>query len=289
MKILATIATFAMAAAVCAQSATIAGSDLIDQIKKPLAATLKKQGVDAQILLQGSFAGLDALRKGKAQAAIVAIPRGDKLPEDVQLFPFGYLTAFVAVNSANPINELKTSQLYSIYSKSADPRLDTWETLKVANASLKNITAITTSHSDSVIVELFKYAAMDSTSLGDWVVVAKTPKEAQALLAANNSAIAVLGKVRESGALKILAIADDTNGASDKYAFRPDAENVFNGDYSLSLPFYIAVKKDKIAENKKLLKALLADETAAILDKDIFFSAPKNSRKKSNFDIDISK
>ena len=46
MKILATIATFAMAAAVCAQSATIAGSDLIDQIKKPLAATLKKQGVD---------------------------------------------------------------------------------------------------------------------------------------------------------------------------------------------------------------------------------------------------
>lgn len=290
---LASIAAFAALLASAAQAAetvTIAGSDILgDKIKAPLSVALKKQGISANIEMKGSFTAADALKNAKADVAIIAIPRGEKNPEGLILFPFAYHIASVAVNIANPIEEISTSQLYKIYSKSASPRVDAWQSLEVGNASLKNIMPITTSFSDSLVVELFKYGALKSTGLGQWVNVAKSPAEALSMLRANNSAIAVVGKIEDTSMIKILAISSDSDGGASKYAFRPDRDNIFNGDYPLSLPFYIAVEKSAAARLKPLLKTLLSDEIAAVIDADNFLSAPKNSRKKSIFELDILK
>lgn len=167
--------------------------------------------------------------------------------------------------------------------------MDAWQSLEVGNASLKNIMPITTSFSDSLVVELFKYGALKSTGLGQWVNVAKSPVDALSMLRANNSAIAVVGKVEDTSMIKILAISSDSDGGANKYAFRPDRDNIFNGDYPLSLPFYIAVEKSAAVRLKPLLKTLLGDEIAAVIDAENFLSAPKNSRKKSIFELDILK
>ena len=293
MRKFASIAASAALLAIAAQAAetvTIVGSDILgDKIKAPLAAALKKQGISANIEMKGSFTAADALKNAKADAAIIAVPRGEKKPEGLVLFPFAYHIASIAVNVANPIEEISTSQLAKIYSKSASPRVDTWQALDVGNASLKNIMPITTSFSDSLVVELFKYGALKSAGLGQWVNVAKSPAEALSMLRANNSAIAVVGKVVDTSMIKILAISSDSDGGANRYAFRPDRDNNFNGDYPLSLSFYIAVEKGDACRLKPLLTTLLSDEIAAVIDADNFMSAPKNSRKKSIFELDILK
>ena len=276
--------------ACAADSYTIAGSDILGQtLKEPLAALLEKRGIKTNIDMKGSFTALDALKKSQVDVAIIALPRGEKAPDEFITFPFAYLVATVAVNVANPIEEITTSQLYKIFSSSATPRVDTWQAMNVGNASLKNIMPVTTSFSDSIILELFKYGALKSTGIGKWVNIAKSPSEALSILRANNSAIAVLGKVEDRNMIKVLAIASDNDGGANKYAFRPDRDNNFNGDYPLALSFNIAVEKQKAAKLKPLLKALLDDETAALIDSGEYISAPKNSRKKSIFELDILK
>ena len=158
---IAALAAVLSAAAQAAETVTIAGSDILgDKIKAPLAAALKKQGISANLEMKGSFAAADALKNAKADVAIIAVPRGEKKPEGLVLFPFAYHIASVAVNIANPIEEISTSQLYKIYSASASPRVDAWQSLEVGNASLKNIMPITTSFSDSLVVELFSRPSM---------------------------------------------------------------------------------------------------------------------------------
>lgn len=272
------------------QQVRIVGSDILwNQIKAPMQSLLKNEGHSTSINMKGSFTAIEELKNDKADIAIVAIPRAEKKPDGVVLFPIAYHAAYIAVNVANPIEEIATTQLYNIYSKLAAPRLDTWQALNVGNSSLKNIMAITTSLSDSLIVELFKYSALKSTGLGAWVNIAKSSSEALSILRANNSAIAVLGKVEDTSMIKILAISADEENGTNKYAFRPDKDNIFNGDYPLTLAFYIAVEKSKIAKFRPLLKTLLDDSVASIIDATNFISAPKNSRKKSIFELDISK
>ena len=74
--------------AFAADSYTIAGSDILGQnLKAPLAALLGKHGVKANIDMKGSFAALDALKKSQADVAIIAIPRGEKAPDEFITFP----------------------------------------------------------------------------------------------------------------------------------------------------------------------------------------------------------
>ena len=102
--------------ACAADSYTIAGSDILGKtLKEPLAALLEKRGIKTNIDMKGSFTALDALKKSQVDVAIIALPRGEKAPDEFITFPFAYLVATVAVNVANPIEEITTSQLYKIF------------------------------------------------------------------------------------------------------------------------------------------------------------------------------
>lgn len=280
----------ALAAALDAHALVVAGSDLMkpvlgDEIK----AIASKNNIRADIKMEGSYAAIDAVSNGKADLAVVAVPRGTKLPADFVALPIAYQAALIAVNSVNPIEEISTKQLFEIYSMGASARAETWEQVGVKNIGLRNIMPITTSLSDNVVVELFKYEAIDGTNLGSWVHVAKNAAEIGNLLRGNNSAIAVIGKFegRAGNLIKILPVAKSEKDSGKFYAFKPDRENIANGDYPLTLPFCIVYKKSNAEKIKSLAKILLGDDIANKIDKSDFYSAPANSRKKSIFNLDI--
>ncbi len=280
----------ALAAALDAHALVVAGSDLMKQVVgDEIKAIAAKNNIQADIKMEGSYAAIDAVSNGKADLAVIAVPRGTKLPADFVALPIAYQAALVAVNSVNPIEEISTKQLFEIYSMGATAHAETWEQVGVKNIGLRNIMPITTSLSDNVVVELFKYEAIDGTNLGSWVHVAKNAAEIGNLLRGNNSAIAVIGKFdgRDGNLIKILPVSKADKDSGKFYAFKPDRENIANGDYPLTLPFCIVYKKSNAEKIKALAKILLGDDIANKIDKSDFYSAPVNSRKKSIFNLDI--
>lgn len=72
------------------------------------------------------------------------------------------------------------------------------------------------------------------------------------MVRANNSAIAVVGKLTDKNMLKVLGVSNSDGGKTGNYAFKPDINSIFNGDYPMVLPFYVVCQKDKIAKAKPL-------------------------------------
>ncbi len=282
-------ALIAFASTSTAEKIKLVGSDLIEPcISDTLKSISKKNNVDVEINMTGTYSAYDDLKSGKADIAIVALPRSQKLPEGLTAIPFAYQAAIIIVNTANPIEEITTKQLADIYSIATNSRTETWQQLGIKNIGLKNIMPITTSLSDNVVVELFKYTAIDGMNIGQWVNIAENKRAIYNLIKANNAAIAVIGKPDKSDTslVKVISVAKTTEGQKN-YAFKPDRENIANGDYALSLPFYIVFNKNNEKKIKALAKILLSDDIANKIDNTDFFSATKNSRKKSIFDLDI--
>ncbi len=273
-----------------ADKINLSGSDLIKPyIEDVLQATTKNNGIEVTVKMEGTYSAYDDLKNGNADIAIVAIPRSQKIPEGLVAIPFAYQAAIVLVNSVNPIEEITTKQLYDIYSISTKTRAETWQQLGIKNIGLRNIMPITTSLSDNVVVELFKYTAINGMNIGQWVHIAENKAAIYNLIKANNSAIAIIGKPTNSDTnlVKVLSVAKANEHGQKNYAFRPDRDNIANGDYPLSLPFYIVFDKKNLNKVKSFTKILLSDDIANKIDSSDFFSAPKNSRKKSTFDLDI--
>jgi len=290
--IFSALAAAAACSAFAGTKVVISGSDLIRPfITDSTIIIAKKSGVDLEVAMYGTYEAYDNIKSGKADLAIVALPQGSKVPDEYAAFPFAYQAAVIVVNSVNPLEEITTTQLFDIYSIATQSRYETWQQLGVKNIGLRNILAITTSLSDNVVVELFKYSALNGTNIGSWVNVAENKNAIYNIIKGNNSAIAVIGKFNPEGnnLIKVLAVSKSGAEASKTYAFRPDQSSLFNGDYPMSLPFYIIFPKAKAEKIKPLLRILLGDDVARRIDASDFYSAPNNSRKKSIFDLDMMK
>jgi len=288
--LLGALAIAAATAAFGGEKITFTGSDLIKNvIENEIATVAKKNNLDVAIKMDGTYSALESLANGSSEIAIVAMPRGRKLPDGLVALPFAYQAAVVVVNSVNPIEEITTKQLFDIYSIAAKNRAETWQQLGVKNIGLRNIAPITTNLSDNVVVELFKYTSLNATNIGQWVHIAENKAAIYNMIKSNNSAIAIIGKLDgdNGNLIKVVSVAKPEDDTSKAYAFKPDRENIFNGDYPMTLPFYIVFKKENLKKVKVLARFLLEDDIANKIDKTDFFSAPSSSRKKSIFNLDI--
>lgn len=266
----------------------LSGSDIIAPVLEKEAKTLlAAAGVDAEIDMKGTYFAIPDVLSGKSDVAIVAMPRAGTLPDGLTALPFAYQAAVVVVNSVNPMEEISSKKLFDIYSASAAPRCETWAQAGVSDVGLRDIMAISTSYSDNVVVELFKTEALGGTNIGLWVNMPARKADILNMVKTNNSAIAVLGKAVSGDMVKVLPVS--RAGAGKSYAYKPDIENFLNGDYPLTLPFYIVFKKENTQKVKPLVKILLDDKIAEVVDKSDFYAAPKNSRKKSIFELDLAR
>ena len=287
-KIVSIMSVLVATVSLSAASLSLSGSDVLAPvIEKSVVSLANKSGIDINANMKGTYLAIPDLLSGKTDVAIVAVPRNKKLPEGLVALPFAYQVAVVIVNSINPIEEISTRQLVDIYSTNAKQRSENWSQVGVEDISLRNIVAVSTSFADNLVVELFKYEALNEANLGSWVNMLSKKSDVVSLIKTNNAAIGVVGKAVSDEMLKVLPVSKSQDGKS--YAYKPDSENIFNGDYALTLPFYIVFKKENIAKIKPLLKILLDDSIATLLDNSDFYSAPKNSRKKSIFELDIIK
>ena len=287
-KIVSIVLVLVTSVSLSASSLSLSGSDILAPIiEKSVIDIAKKSGYEVKTNMKGTYLAIPDLLAGKTDIAIIANPRTKKLPEELIALPFAYQAAVVVVNSVNPIEEISTRQLIDIYSANTKQRSENWTQVGVDDVSLRNIVAVCTSFSDNLVVELFKFEALGGTNLGSWVNMLSKKSDVLSLIKTNNASIGIVGKADAGDMLKVLPVSK--SDGSKAYAYKPDSESIFNGDYPLTLPFYIVFKKENIVKIKPLLKILLDDKIATLLDNSDFYSAPKNSRKKSIFELDIIK
>lgn len=278
---------FAASLAFAQNPVRIVGSDIVgDKISKEILAQSNLIGSKCVVEMNGSRDGLNHLKAGKADIAIVAILDSDQFPEGFAAVPFAHQIATIIVNSQNPIEEITIPQLRQIYGSTGE-QTDTWSNLGLNNTiSLRNIYALSTSFLDNIAVELFKNKCLNGENISDSVDFKENFEQVVKVIKSTTNAIAIVNVAPDNPNIKTLAVAQ---GGAKPHPFKPTSENVQNGDYPLALHFYLGFDKKNIKKLRPILQMLLSDNIAKSIDKGYLVSAPKNFRKSYSLELDISK
>lgn len=290
------LSLYALMASVCVALTTsligapikMSGSDIIgEKIAKELSINAANVGLNLNISMNGSRDGIELVKKGESDIAIVAIPRGNPFPEGFVLMPYAHQVAAIVVNRVNPLEEISLSQLKQIFGSSGE-KVDTWEKFGLnTNAALRNIYPLTVPLQENLALELFKNTCLDNANISTNVDVRKSSSDVLDVLKTTTNAIGIVGIVPSSD-VKVLAVSDRTE-LSKKQAFKPTPENIQNGDYPIVLTFYLMYKKEKSKELRTLLQLLLSDGIAKVIEDGGLTASPKNFRKSYSLELDIQK
>ena len=252
----------------------IAVSDLIaDHISETVEMLAAEGSVDISVISTGSLPAMDSLRSDEISLAIIAAPEtmdSVRLPKDTyETFTIAYGTAVVAVNSANPINEVSFDELQGIFCPDSSLSIETWDALGVESLANRSIKALVKQDETSVATELFRHTALQGEKMKP-TVNELIGSEIEETLASNIAAVAIVPYLPDNEKVKALMISID----SESPAFGPTNDNVYFGDYPISLPFQIVYKKDREAELSEVLRILLSDEVTEMLRENHLFVPP---------------
>lgn len=236
------------------------GSDfLAGEPEKALNAAIENaSGEPAQSKLRGSISGEKELRTDKADFALLMLPAGGKNIEEVKngtwrVFPIGYQISYVAVASANPLNEITFEQLASVFGNFAQRNAKSWEELGAEGFS-PTLNPCVGDLSQTNAVSFFQRKVLPNFALRPVVRNLISDENAFKEIVNNPGTVAIVGKRMPPGVpIKMLAVADNHQNANAT-AYSPIFTNVYNNDYPLSIPLYIVYP----AKNRQLLKPVLA-------------------------------
>ena len=258
----------------------VTGSELLRPVLEPiLAATVLPGDRAIRGELTGSLGGLEALRGGTAELAVLAQPPGQPAPEPgYRLVPLGYQVAVFAVNEANPARQMNFGQLAGIFGENEPTRHRQWGSLGLQGAwAEKSIAPCSVDVRGSLALELFKNTAMQVPQLRGTLEVLPGTAALLKRVQIDDTSIGLFpGPLAETRGLHVLLVA---RGERD-VPFGPTPENVHNGDYPLRLPFVLAFKADQTAELAPLLAVLLGDQVAGALEQHGFMAVPATARSE---------
>lgn len=292
-KLLAMAALMSLGAGFCAQGASVdaikvSGSDVLgEKISKELATSAGNLGLNLKISMNGSRDGIDLLKKGESDVAIVAIPQGQPMPEGFVLMPYVHQIAAIVVNKVNPLEEISISQLKQIFGSSGE-KVDTWEKFGLnTNSALRNIYPLTVPLKENLALELFKNECLNNSNISSNVDIRKSSADVLDIVKTTTNAIGLVGIIPPDD-VKVLAVSDNSELAS-KQAFKPTIDNIQNGDYPINLTFYLMYKRENTKKLRPILQILLSDSIAKVIEDGGLTPSPKNFRKSYSLELDIQK
>lgn len=264
----------------------MAASDLLDDfITPPLKAYAEENDLDLKLEGIGSLPALDRLRSDEIDLAIIAVPEDKEVPRDeFNIYPFAYDTAIIAVNKNNPVNEISIAQLAGIFGANEEFSFNTWGELGLSGWSSRNIKPLAGPAEKSISLELFRHSIFSGGPMKTSVSVVRDT-EIEGALTGNITAIGILSSLPKNSSLKVLRISEGSGTNSPAYG--PTAENIHLGDYPIRLAFYIAFSARDEEKVKPVLRALLEDEIAEVLNKNHLFALPDTVRSQLLVDLNF--
>jgi ABC-type phosphate transport system substrate-binding protein len=257
-----------------AQAVRVQASDIIvDPVKGILDACPSPK---VTVSFEGSVNALAALREGRADLAIIAVPDGQPLPADLVCKPLVFDVATVVVNDSNPLTEINLRTLAMVLARSSASS-DKWGVLGLKDPwASRSITVYLPDASNGITLPLLRSMTVISGKFSDSAGVWTTKDQMEHIVREQPSSIVVMRGNNVPGGGRALGIS--LKDGKDQFAYRPTQDSVFYGDYPLRLPFYIAVRKDAPQPVLDLEKVLLSDASATLFDAAGFVPVPVSER-----------
>ncbi|PXA04923.1 hypothetical protein DDZ13_02865 [Coraliomargarita sinensis] len=269
-----------------AEEIRMAASDLLAEFISPELTTFAKENkLDLKFEGMGSLPTLDRLRSDEIDLAIIAIPEGEEIPRDeFSVYPFAYDTAVIAVNNSNPMDEISIPRLGGIFGTNEELNFNTWGELGLAGWGSRNIKPLAGPAEGSISLELFRYSVFSGSAMKPSVAVLRST-EIENALAGNIASIGILSSLPESNNVKVLMVSE--GDGPDNPAYGPTPENIHRGDYPIRLAFYIAFNPRDESKVEPLVRVLLEDKVAEVLNKNDLFALPDTVRSQFLLDLNL--
>lgn len=267
----------------CATAAdvTLAGSDLLrPALEKPLAGTSVGAGRTLRLRLAGSRSGLDDLRAGRADLAVVVFAPDEPPPDkEFRLIPLAYQVAVFAVNDDNPVRQVSFAQLGGMYGEKESTSFRKWGGLGAKGVwAEKSISLNIVEDPDSLSLDLFRHTVLNTPQLKTTILEQPSVEELLRKVRTDDTCIGLFPRrLADAAGVHVLLIARDEKDVP----FGPTPANIHTGDYPLRLPFFIAFNPLRAGELAPVAATLLSDDTAAALEKSGFVAVPANGRAEA--------
>ncbi len=259
-RLLAWVCTAASLAA-----ADIAGSDVL--APSLLAGLRQAAPAGKSVDLAGTLSARRGLAAGQVGCALL-LGRPDEPapagPAGVELvpFPFARAAAVVAVHRSNPAEQLSLASLAGILARETPAPLANWNELPGGGRNDLFTVAIH-SPEGSFVRELVRGVALAQGPYRESVRLETPALQVKETLASVSGALVLLPYPAAAEA-KLLQVSDGRPGRS-LTAYTPTEMNIYNGDYPLSLPATLYIRRDQLDLYAPVARWVLSEEVATRL------------------------
>jgi ABC-type phosphate transport system substrate-binding protein len=255
---------------------TLAGSDLLrGEVEKTFTA-----GGCVASRFDGSLPGLKYLRDGRADAALLFLQDKGSVPEIRSgawlAVPVAFQSVVVAVNALVPVEQINLPTLAGIYSHQQPVNVKNWRDVAPVLKTDLQIIPVAQRTGHDLVAPLFRARALGGKEYRDTVSFYADAGRAAEQVRVNSNVVALLARPPAKGAnLRVLAVVSPRTGS----AYLPTADNLFNGDYPLSITLYAVVPVKNLARARPLLSLFESDALAEKLDAAGFVNVEKTLKK----------
>ena len=259
-----------VATALCCLAAPQADADALrarvsDIAQAPVRDIFRASPINVELAVENGTMAMESVRAGKADLAVVAIPVGESLPQDLDCAPFAFEVATVVVNDINPLKKTDLTTLAAALSASTQDD-GKWALFGMKDAwADRNILIYLPDSSFGITLPLLRSQTLRHDAIRENAVYMTQRDSADVFIREQSSSLMVIRGINIPQNAHALELAIDKG--KDSFAYPPSESSVFYGDYPLRLPFYIVTRKDgaKPAANVKafLLSDAVAEKLAA--------------------------
>ncbi len=263
------------------------GSDLLGKdFTNALTAYSKRNELGLKLAMEGSRTGLEQLKAGQADLAVVMLSPGEKPPPAPFIaLPVAYHTAVVVVPASLPLTQITIAQLNSIYGDDAQSGLKRWSDLGITGEwAQRNILPNILGPGGGLTYDLFRYTVLTAPALKPTVGVQASLTETLTRIRGDEGGMAIMPLLpANQPRLKTLLVA---RGSKD-VAFGPTQENIHSGDYPIRLPVYLVFRKDGAKRLQTALRYLLSEDSVPLWEKAQLVPLPIQVRNQQIFDLEV--
>jgi phosphate transport system substrate-binding protein len=261
-----TVMSLVAALSVAAADLRMVGTDLLGvEVSQALYRFSGRANLLLALALDGSRPGLDQLKSGRADLALLVLtPEENAATEGLESITLGYQVVVVLASAAVPLEQMTLAQLRDVFGESGPRSANRWVDLGVDGAfSAAAIGPQIPAVGQGIAVEFFRHAVLKDRPFNATVSRYGTVAELKLRLTGERQGLA-LAAMRPPNlpGLKIVRVAAKANDP----AYSPTPENVHSGDYPLALPLRIVFRREAAARLRPLLRFLLSDELAPVLE-----------------------
>ncbi len=255
----------------------VVGTDLLGiEFSKAVYGFAGRSRLTVALALDGSRPGMDELKAGRADLALVILPPGEE-PSVTGLSSLiiGYHCIVVLVPAACPLERVTLEQLALVFGAEGPAGAFRWRELGLEGEWSESAVAPAVPEVGSgLTLEHFRHAVLRRAGFRPSVSRFRSAGDLAALFADDRRVLAISPSVPPPRSAKTLAVAMRPKTP----AYLPTRVNVHSGDYELRMPLRLLFRRDAEKILGPLLCYLLSEEAALHLEQSGIVPLPTSAR-----------